>query len=232
MKQIALDIGLHTGPTLTNFFAGSTDATNTAALQHLNLWASSPTRSPVPTYLWGGSSSGKSHLLKAVAHALREQGVHVGWLDASILTPPAFDESWAAVLMDDVHLYTAEQQHAAFNWFVNAMTPSTGLQRWVLAAGDRPPADLMLREDLRTRLGWGHVFALQVLSEPERRAVLRKEADARGVFLSDEVMDFMLNRFSRDLGSLMELLDAIDGYALQSKKSITVPLIKSMMDAG
>ena len=63
MKQIALDIGLHTGPTLTNFFAGP----NVAALQHLNLWASSPTRSPVPTYLWGGSSSGKSHLLKAVA---------------------------------------------------------------------------------------------------------------------------------------------------------------------
>ncbi|MEQ1536369.1 MAG: DnaA regulatory inactivator Hda, partial [Burkholderiaceae bacterium] len=38
MKQIALDIGLHTGPTLTNFFAGP----NAAALQHLNLWASSP----------------------------------------------------------------------------------------------------------------------------------------------------------------------------------------------
>ena len=228
MKQIALDIGLHTGPTLTNFFAGP----NTAALQHLNLWANSPTRSPVPTYLWGESSSGKSHLLKASAHALRELGVHVGWLDASIHNPPMFDDSWDAVLMDDVHLYTAQQQHAAFNWFVNAMTPSTGQQRWVLAAGATPPADLMLREDLRTRLGWGHVFALQVLSEPERRAVLRQEADARGVFLSDEVMDFMLNRFSRDLGSLMELLDAIDGYALQSKKSITVPLIKSMMDAG
>jgi DnaA-homolog protein len=228
MKQIALDIGLHTGPTLTNFFAGP----NAAALQHLNLWSNSSTRSPVPTYLWGESSSGKSHLLKASAHALRELGVHVGWLDASIYNPPMFDDSWAAVLMDDVHLYTAQQQHAAFNWFVNAMTPSTGQQRWVLAAGETPPADLKLREDLRTRLGWGHVFALQVLSEPERRAVLRKEADARGVFLSDEVMDFMLNRFSRDLGSLMELLDAIDGYALQSKKSITVPLIKAMMESS
>ncbi len=228
MKQITLDIGISTGPTLTNFFAGP----NGAALEHLKLWANSPTRSPVPTYLWGESSSGKTHLLKGVAHALREQGAHVGWLDASIHTPPAFDDSWSAVLMDDVHLYTAVQQHAAFNWFVNAMTPNVGLQRWVLAAGSMPPADLQLREDLRTRLGWGHVFALQVLSEPERRAVLRQEADARGVFLSDEVMDFMLNRFSRDLGSLMELLDAMDGYAMQSKKAITVPLIKAMMDAG
>ena len=69
-----------------------------------------------------------------------------------------------------------------------------------------------------------------VLSEPERRAVLRQAADARGVFLSDEVMDFMLTRFSRDLGSLMELLDLMDGYALQTKRAITIPLIKSMMD--
>jgi DnaA family protein len=110
------------------------------------------------------------------------------------------------------------------------MTPSTGAQRWVLAAGDVPPAQLQLREDLRTRLGWGHVYDLQVLSEPERRGVLRQEADARGVFLSDEVMDFMLKRFSRDLGSLMELLDAMDGYAMQSKKAITVSLIKAMMN--
>jgi DnaA family protein len=100
----------------------------------------------------------------------------------------------------------------------------------VLAAGALPPADLKLRDDLRSRLGWGHVFQLQTLSEPERRAVLRQVADARGIFLGDEVMEFMLTRFSRDLGSLMELLDLLDGYALQTKRSITIPLIKSMMD--
>jgi DnaA family protein len=230
MKQIALDIGLATGPTLASFFAGP----NEAALGHLKLWAggrSSPaTRSPVPTYLWGPGGSGKTHLLKAVREALREQGASsrngVGWVDASVHEPPEFNEAWAAVLLDDVHLYTAVQQHAAFNWFVNAQTH----QRWVLAAGELPPADLKLREDLRTRLGWGHVFHLQVLSEPERRAVLRQEADARGVFLGDEVMDFMLTRFSRDLGSLMQLLDQLDGYALQTKRAITIPLIKSMLE--
>ena len=45
-----------------------------------------------------------------------------------------------------------------------------------------------------------------------RRAVLRQAADARGVFLGDEVMDYMLTRFSRDLGSLMELLDLLREY--------------------
>ncbi|APW37482.1 DnaA regulatory inactivator Hda [Rhodoferax koreense] len=226
MQQLVLDIGLVPGPTLDSFFAGP----NEAALRHLQLWTgpqtSQSTRSPVPTYLWGPGGSGKTHLLKAVREALREQGATVGWLDASVFEPPEFNEAWAAVLLDEVHLYNSEQQHAAFNWFVNAQT----WQRWVLGAGELPPADLPLRDDLRTRLGWGHVFALQPLGEAERRAVLRKQADARGLFLGDEVMDFMLNRFSRDLGSLMQLLDHLDRYALQTQRGITVPMIKSMLE--
>jgi len=121
-------------------------------------------------------------------------------------------------------------RHTAFNWFVNAVTPLSGRPRAVLAAGSLPPADLPLREDLRTRLAWGHVFELHPLPEPELRAALRQAADARGVFLSDEVMDFVLRRFSRDLGSLMQLLDHLDRYALQTQRAITIPLVRAMLE--
>jgi DnaA family protein len=227
MKQMALDIGLHSAPTLESFFAGP----NSAALEHLRLWTSSQMPSPVPTYLWGESGSGKSHLLRAVQSELTDSGMRVGWLDANQNDRLSFDESWTAVLMDDVHLYNLEQQQLAFNWFVNALAPKTGLARWVLAAGMLPPADLKLRDDLRSRLGWGHVYALQVLSDTERAAVLRLEADARGLFLSDDVMSYMLSRFSRDLSSLMTLLDHLDQYALQTQRAITIPLIKSMLES-
>jgi DnaA family protein len=227
MKQMALDIGLHTTPTLDSFFAGP----NSAALQHLKLWTTSQMPSPVPTYLWGESGSGKSHLLRAVQAELSNAGVSVGWLDADQNERLIFDEAWTAVLMDDVHLYNLEQQQLAFNWFVNALTPKSGSPRWVFAAGMLPPADLKLRDDLRSRLGWGHVYGLQVLSDIERRAVLRSEADARGLFLSDEVMSYMLSRFSRDLSSLMSLLDHLDQFALQTKRAITIPLIKSMLES-
>lgn len=227
MKQIALDFGLARGPTLSNYLAGP----NEAALRHLQLWSASAARAPVPTYLWGDSGVGKSHLLKAVREALREDGAVTGWMDATSLSPPDFQESWTAVLMDDVHLYTAQQQQTAFNWFVNAMTPGSGPPRWVLAAGALPPADLKLREDLRTRLGWGHVFALQSLGEEGLRAVLRQQADERGVFLRDDVMDFMLSRFSRDLGSLAALLDSLDRYALQTRRAVTIPLVKAMLES-
>ncbi len=227
MKQIALDISLATAPAFSNFFSGS----NNAALSHLELWSGSPLRSPVPTYLWGAPGTGKTHLLKAAVGALQQQGARVGWLDASVIEPPEFNDNWSAVILDECHLYSAVQQQVAFNWFVNAVSSADGQPRGVLAAGNLPPADLHLRDDLRSRLGWGHVYELQILSEPERRGVLRAQADARGIFLSDEVISFVLNRFSRDLSSLMQLLDQLDGYALQTQRAVTVPLLKAMLES-
>ncbi|MDD5031233.1 MAG: DnaA regulatory inactivator Hda, partial [Rhodoferax sp.] len=223
-QQLVLDMGLTTGPTLDNYLAGP----NAQALAHLRLWLGQgrAARSPLPTYLWGEPGCGKTHLLGAVRAALAQVEQSVGWLDAGSADDLAFDADWAAVLLDDVHAFDVAQQQLAFNWFVNAQTQQIA----VLAAGSLPPADLKLRDDLRTRLGWGHVFALQALGEAQRRSVLRQQASVRGVDLSDEVVDFMLTRFSRDLGSLMELLDLMDGYALQTQRAITIPLIKTMMD--
>ena len=229
MKQLALDIGLPTGPSLERFYAGR----NAPVAQHVRAWVFERQggHMPVPTYVWGESGAGKTHLLQAVRQLLREQGVALGWMDVTTGFPPEFDERWGAVLMDDVHSYTPMQQQRAFNWFVNASNPPSGRPCWVLTAGNAPPAELRLRDDLRSRLGWGHVFQLQLLDETARRAVLRQEADARGVFLGDEVMDFMLNRFSRDLGSLMQLLDQLDAYALRTQRAITIPLLKAMLES-
>jgi len=223
-QQLVLDMGLASAPTLDNFLAGA----NAPVLSHLRLWLGQgrAVRSPVPTYLWGEPGCGKTHLLRAVQSALAQAGQPVGWLDARSGEALAYEAAWAAVLMDDVHALDTAQQHTAFNWFVNAQTQGVA----VLAAGSVPPADLALRDDLRTRLGWGVVFALQPLDEAERRTVLRQAAQARGVRLSDEVIDFLLHRFSRDLASLMELLDLLDQYALQNRRAITIPLIKAMMD--
>jgi DnaA family protein len=88
----------------------------------------------------------------------------------------------------------------------------------------------VLREDLRTRLGGGQVFHLEALTDAQVRAVLRDSARLRGLVLSEEVLDFVLNRFSRDLGSLMPLLTALDHLALQTQRAITIPFIKTMLE--
>ena len=98
------------------------------------------------------------------------------------------------------------------------------------SAGRLPPVDLQVREDLRTRLGWGPVHAVHPLAEAGTRDALRQEAGRRGVVLGDDVLDYILARFARDLKSLMQLLHRLDGFALAEKRAITVPLLKRMLD--
>jgi len=228
MKQIALPITVNVEQTLHNYVIGD----NQAVLEHLKLFASHPNRSPVPTYIWGDSGSGKTHLLKAIGRALAGLGQRYGWLDCTQVpqTPKAFDPAWDAILMDDVDQFSASQQQLAFNCFVNALTPSAGLQRWVVASGTLPPQDLKLREDLRTRLGWGHVFHLKTLGELGCRDVLKRHSKDLGINLPSELEDYILNRFSRDLSTLTRLLNELDAYALQSKRPPTIPLLKAMLN--
>ena len=217
MKQLPLLMSSGPTPNFDNFVVGR----NAQALQHLR-------RRPLPAtpvYLWGPAGCGKSHLLQALAHAAELNGERVGGFSPRNATPWTFDESWRAIVLDDCDSFDEAQQHAAFALFVEAATH--GLP--VVAAGSVPPVDLTVRDDLRTRLGWGLVFQLEPLSEAEARAVLRREADRRGIFLSDEVMGYLLTRFARDLGFLMTLLDRLDTFALASQRAVTVPLLKQML---
>ena len=217
MKQIPLTLGAEPARTFENFLPGG----NAAAISHL--LALAPGAPPV--YLWGPAGSGKTHLLHAVAHRARAYGAQAAWFSADEPTPwiAGDDRDW--LVFDDCDGFDAARQQAAFSLFVDATTRGAA----IVAAGRVPPVDLEVREDLRTRLGWGHVFALAPLSEPGVRSALRLEADRRGTFLSDEVMDYLLTRFTRDLKHLMAQLDRLDEFSLVTKRAITVPLLKQML---
>jgi len=217
MKQIPLGLTPDPAQRFDSFVAGA----NAAVLEHLRALA----LPAAPVYLWGPPGSGKTHLLRAMVAEREQHGERAAWFAASDATPWQLDEAWSLIVFDDCERYDALQQQAAFSLFVQAST--IGLQ--IAAAGCVPPVDLPVREDLRTRLGWGHVFALQPLAEDHVRAVLRREADRRGVFLSDDVMGYLLTRFARDLKHLMALLDRLDGFALSQQRAVTVPLLKRML---
>lgn len=217
MKQIPLAIGPDAEPDFDTFVAGS-NALTLAALRAL-----SPPSAPV--YLHGPAASGKSHLLAALARQLGRQGGRVAWFDAEAPLPWAIDETFALIVIDGAERLDAAHQHAAFTLFVDAAT--YGVQ--MASAGRLPPVDLPVREDLRTRFGWGPVFALQPLDEAGTRAALRHEAEHRGIVLSDDVMSYLLTRFARDLASLMALLNRLDRFSLAERRAVTVPLLKKML---
>lgn len=217
MKQLPLAIDAGPEQGFDNFLPG----TNAAAVEHVAALAAGS----APVYLWGPAGCGKTHLLKALARRFDAQGLRTLWFSSRDAAPWDWHEGASLLVFDGCDRFDESQQHAAFTLFVEATTRKAA----VAAAGRLPPVDLPLREDLRTRLGWGHVFALQPLAEAEVRAVLRREADRRGIFLGDEVMDYLLTRFARDLKSLMDLLDQLDRFALASKRAVTVPLVRRML---
>lgn len=219
MRQIPLSIGPEPLMNFDSFVAGP----NAPAVEHLR---SVGLQAGAPVYVWGEHGSGKTHLLRATVQAVHDRGGHAGWFDLHTPLPWAFDHGWSLIALDDCDEYDNVHQHAAFALFIDATTH--GAQ--IVASGSMPPTDLPLRDDLRSRLGWGDVFALAPLSEDDAREVLRREAQRRGIALSDDVIAYLMTRFARDLKHLMMLLDRLDDFALAEQRPVTVPLLKKMVE--
>jgi DnaA-homolog protein len=201
MRQLLLPIARIEPPSFDTFVV----AGNEAAIAHLRKIAADSTSAAVPVYLWGAAGTGKTHLLTALAAVV---GAGDGW-----------------TIVDDCHRLDAAQQHALFTQFVEAATSGSA----IVAAGASPPVDLPVREDLRTRLGWGHVFELHPLDDEHTGIALRGEAQRRGIALGDEVMHYLLTRFPRNLAGQIALLNRLDGYSLSLHRGVTVPLLKQML---
>ncbi len=216
MKQLAFELAAPPAPTLDNFVIGE-NAEVVAALRAL----ARAGQSERFIYLWGSSGSGRSHLLLATLHALREAGRTTRLFDGSAEGVQA-DDACAA---DDVQRLDGPAQIALFN-VCNTLREGGGV---LVAAGDLPPARLSLRPDLLTRLAWGLVYEVRALSEKDRLAALRDYAAARGFTLPPEVADYLLARAPRDLNSLRALVDTLDRLSLEQKRAITVPLARELL---
>jgi DnaA family protein len=174
---------------------------NAEALERVRALAYGRHDEPI-VYLWGEPGSGRTHLLRAAAR-----------------------ENPAIVVADDVESLDRAAQQALF---VAINTAREGGPA-VLAAGNAPPGRLDLREDLRTRLGWGLVYQLKPLSDAEKAVYLRSVAASRGLALGDEVVAYLLSRLPRDLPSLHAVLDRLDRHALARQRPLTLPLVREAL---
>ncbi len=217
MKQLLLDIAPAPKPTLDNFVPGRNIELLTAL--HTLPDGASGKRS---LYLWGPPGSGRTHLLRATADHFSQRGLNVR---------NANGKDWEGlnacdlVVVDDVEKLDEASQIALFNLF-NQLR-ETG--RALLISGPCAPIQLDLRDDLRTRLGWGLVYQLLALDDAEKTLALQRHAAERGFQLSAEVVDYLLRHVRRDLPTLMSMLDALDEWALTAKKPVTVPLLRQLL---
>jgi DnaA family protein len=221
MRQLALGLAPSPAPAFDNFFPGR----NVEAMSALHSLASGQSGEHF-VYLWGERGCGRSHLLQAAVAAASSRGIIARYIAAGE-TLPADDSGVRMLAVDDVEKLDAQAQLEFFRLY-NALRECQGA---VLAAGNVAPARLQLRADLLTRLGWGLVFQVHALSDDDKRVALKRHAAARAFDLRDEIVEYLLRHLKRDLPSLMAVLDALDRYSLETKRPITLPLLRQLLQS-
>jgi len=214
MSQLLLDISPKHICTLDNFVAGK-NIELFSALRHA-LAGSSRERI---FYIWGERGSGKSHLLNACIHVAKQEKLNAVYAQSAV--PASAD----IVAIDDVEALGDAAQVALFNLY-NQMRDTGGM---LLVSGTASPLHLKLRDDLRTRLGWGLVYQLHGLSDEEKSQAMAQHAQTKGYSLPPEVMQYLLRHGRRDLPSLLVVLDALDAHSLRLHRAPSVPLLKEVM---
>jgi len=219
LSQLLLDISPDRQPSLDNFVVGRNPEL-LSALRHA-LAGSSSERC---FYVWGEAGSGKSHLLQACVRAAQDVQRLAIYVQGGV-PPQNMDIGAAVIAVDDVETLDDAVQIELFNLH-NLIRESGGM---LLVSGKESPLHLILRDDLRTRLGWGLVYQLHGLSDEEKAHALMQHAHSRGFALPVEVTQYLLRHGRRDLPSLMAVLDALDEQSLRLHRAPSIPLLKEVM---
>jgi len=241
-KQFALDISHTPKASLENYLPGK-DRALISTLQDLSQsWHPQSTatqNNPLNQrwiYWWGPEGSGRTHLLAAIANAAAQTGIDyfslgphepTAWVRLEEKMNLLTESSAPSVItVDDVDRLDERLVSALFR-ILNGVQASKAI--YIFMAGKAAPAALEIREDLRTRLGWGLVFQTELLDDDAKIQALEQAAQARGLVLSPEVIPWLLSRFYRDMPNLMALMDALDAYSLETKRAVTLPLVRELL---
>jgi DnaA family protein len=220
MKQLLLNLDLRHAQTFASFVVG--EQVELIALMQRFAEGKTGVLGERAVYIWGEHGAGKTHLLQALQCAHNSRCL----TQSHSIDEFEFDPTIGLYLIDDCHQLDDVKQIAAFNLY-NQVRERGGL--WV-ATGDAAPALLSLREDLRTRLGWGLVFQLNGLTDQQKINALEHAAAARGVTLPEGALPYLITHFRRDMPSLSALLDALINLSLEIKRPITMPFVREVMN--
>ena len=226
VKQLPLGMWLREGANFENYFAKANS----------QLLASLKNSDEQFVFLWGAESVGKTHLLQAACHVATARGegsVYLPMSEAAQFAPEMLEglEQMSLVAIDDVDAIAGDRdwETALFNLYNRIRDTGTGR---LLVAGNKQLPELgLLLPDLQSRLSWGLVYQVHVMSDAEKLQALKRRADSRGFELPDEVANYLLRHYQRQTSALFELLDRLDQHSLAEQRRLTIPFVKKVIEA-
>ena len=152
-------------------------------------------------YLWGVQGSGKSHLSSVV----NKNNI---------------------LVIEDIESMNDIEQIEVFSIFNNCKENGKKL----FITGSNSPNNMGLRSDLASRLSWGIVYQIKALTDNEKKLALLSHSKQKGMSSNVKVIEYCMKNLKRDLHYLIATLDALDSWSLKTKKPMTIPLLKKLLE--
>lgn len=221
--------------TFSNFVVGPSNRLAHAAALSV---AEHPGQTYNPLFIYGGVGLGKTHLLHAIGHKCQQDGLTVCYIPSETFTNDLvqsirnkqmeqFRERYRTpdiLLIDDIQFIAGKEstQEELFHTF-NELH-SQGKQ--VVISSDRAPkAMATLEERLQSRFEWGLMADIQMPDIETRKAILQTKAEANGLAVPDELMDFIAQQVRHSIRELEGAFNKVMAYAHLSGGRVNMELV-------
>ncbi len=209
--------------------------------------AEAPAQAYNPLFIYGGTGLGKTHLLQAIGHYVRQ---HSRRLTTRYVTSETFMNefidavrergtriegfkrryrNYDVLLVDDIQFIEGKEriQEEFFHTF-NSLYEG-GAQ--IIISSDRPPREIAtLEERLRSRFEWGLLTDIQAPDLETRIAILRKRVETEGLDVADpEVLTFIASRVSANIRELEGALTRVVAFSSLTDRPLTVELAEDVL---
>jgi chromosomal replication initiator protein len=227
--------------TFSSFVEGKSNQLAKAAARQV---AENPGRAYNPLFLYGGVGLGKTHLMHAIAHLLKEKDAEarIAYVHSErfvsdmvrALQHNSMNEfkmayrSLNALLIDDIQFFAGKErsQEEFFHTFNELLEG----QHQVILTCDRYPKEVEgLEERLKSRFGWGLTVAIEPPELETCVAILMSKALAAGVQLPEEVAFFIAKRIRSNVRELEGALRRVMANSRFTGRAITLEFTKEAL---
>jgi chromosomal replication initiator protein len=206
--------------------------------------AEAPARAYNPLFIYGGVGLGKTHLMHAIGHVIRErdQGKRIIYISSERFTNElvtAIQEGTMAefrrqfrqidlLLVDDIQFLEGKERTQ--EEFFHTFNDLHDAQRQIVLTSDRPPKATGLEDRLVSRFEWGLVTDIRPPDFETRVAILRNKVREDGLEIpSEEVLHYIAQHCTSSVREIEGAVIKLLAYASLTRREITLELAREAL---
>lgn len=206
--------------------------------------AENPAGAYNPMFIYGGVGLGKTHLMHAIGHSVRQNnpGMRVMYVTSEtftndLITAIQNDQRMEfrrryrnvdVLLIDDVQFIAKKQsvQEEFFNTFNTLHNAS----KQIVISSDRPPKEIAsLEERLRSRFEWGLITDIQPPDVETRIAILLNRAVQENMDVPRDIIMFIAEHVSTNVRELEGCLTRVIAFSKLKRRPLNLELTKEAL---